>query len=72
MNTEEILERDKEFEGKWNQLKGKVRQKWGELTDDDLEKVAGKRDELVGLLQEKYGHSREEAEQEVNDFLSNL
>ena len=72
MNKNEILERDKEFEGKWNQLKGKVRQKWGELTNDDIEKVAGKRDELVGLLQEKYGHSRKEAEQEVDDFLSNL
>ncbi len=60
------------FEGKWSQLKGKVRQKWGNLTDDDLEKVAGKRDELIGILQEKYGHSREEAEQEVNDFLSSL
>lgn len=60
------------LEGKWNQLKGKVRQQWGDLTDDDLEKVAGKRDELIGVLQEKYGHSREEAEQEVNDFLSSL
>lgn len=60
------------FKGKWSQLKGKLRQQWGELTDDDIEKVAGKRDELVGILQEKYGHSQEEAEREVNDFLSNL
>lgn len=60
------------LEGKWNQLKGKVRQQWGDLTEDDLERIAGKRDELVGVLQEKYGHSQEEAEREVNDFLSNL
>ncbi len=60
------------FQGKWSQLKGKLRQQWGELTDDDIERVAGKRDELVGILQEKYGHSQEEAEREVNDFLRTL
>lgn len=60
------------LEGKWNQLKGQVRQQWGEITDDDLEQIAGKRDELVGVLQEKYGRSRDEAEREVNDFLKNL
>ena len=60
------------LEGKWNQLKGKVRQQWGNLTDDDLERIAGKRDELIGVLQEKYGRSQAEAEREVNDFLSNL
>jgi uncharacterized protein YjbJ (UPF0337 family) len=63
---------NKILEGKWNQLKGKVRQKWGDLTEDDLERVAGKRDELVGVLQEKYGHTQEEAEKEVNEFLRNL
>ncbi len=71
MSTTINLEEDI-LKGKWNQLKGQVRQKWGELTDDDIERVAGKRDELVGILQEKYGRSREEAEEEVNDFLSNL
>ncbi|MCA9960751.1 MAG: CsbD family protein [Anaerolineales bacterium] len=60
------------LEGKWNQLKGKLRQKWGELTDDDMERIAGKRDELVGVLQEKYGHAREEAERDVDEFLSSL
>ncbi|MCL4265604.1 MAG: CsbD family protein [Anaerolineae bacterium] len=60
------------LEGKWNQVKGKVRQKWGDLTDDDLTRIAGKRDELVGVIQERYGRSRAEAEREVNEFLSGL
>ncbi|MBX3057038.1 MAG: CsbD family protein [Anaerolineae bacterium] len=60
------------LEGKWNQVKGKVRQKWGELTDDDLTRIAGKRDELVGLIQERYGRTRAEAEREVNEFMSGL
>lgn len=68
-----ILEMNSDIlEGKWNQVKGKVRQKWGELTDDDLTRIAGKRDELVGLVQERYGRSRAEAEREVNEFLSGL
>ena len=57
------------IEGKWNQLRGSIRERWGDLTDDDLAKIAGKRDRLIGLLQEKYGYSRERAEQEVSDFL---
>ena len=60
---------DEIFEGKWNQLKGRVRETWGKLTDDDVEKVAGKRDSLVGQIQEKYGRSKIEAENEVNEFL---
>lgn len=71
MGNNEILSEDV-FQGKWSQLKGKLRQQWGDLTDDDIERIAGKRDELVGILQEKYGRSQEVAEQEVNDFLSNL
>lgn len=68
-----VLEMNSDIlEGKWNQVKGKVRQKWGELTDDDLTRIAGKRDELVGLVQERYGRSRAEAEREVNEFLSGL
>ncbi len=68
-----VLEMNSDIlEGKWNQVKGKVRQKWGDLTDDDLTRIAGKRDELVGLVQERYGRSRAEAEREVNEFLSGL
>ena len=60
------------LQGQWKQLKGKLHQKWGELTDDELDRIAGKREELIGLVQEKYGRSREEVEEEVNDFLSNF
>lgn len=56
------------LEGKWKQLRGAVREKWGELTDDDLDRVAGNRDRLMGLLQEKYGWSRDEAQREIDAF----
>jgi uncharacterized protein YjbJ (UPF0337 family) len=55
--------------GNWNQWKGKVRERWGELTDDDIAKINGKRDQLVGRLQEIYGKSKDEAEDEINSFL---
>jgi len=54
--------------GKWKQFKGQVKQKWGKLTDDDLETVAGKRDQLAGKLQERYGFAKEQAEKELDDF----
>jgi uncharacterized protein YjbJ (UPF0337 family) len=56
-------------EGKWKQLKGEARNQWGKLTDDDLDVIAGKRDKLVGALQELYGRSRDEAEREVDDWI---
>jgi uncharacterized protein YjbJ (UPF0337 family) len=59
-----------QIEGNWKQLKGKFREKWGKLTDNDLEVIAGKRDHLFGKLQEKYGLKREEAEKELDDHLS--
>ncbi len=52
--------------GKWKQIKGKARQKWGKLTDDDLDRVEGSRDELVGVIQERYGKSKEDVEKEVD------
>lgn len=55
--------------GKWKQLRGKVKQAWGNLTDDQLDRISGKRDELVGLLQESYGYSREKAEMEYDAFI---
>lgn len=55
-------------EGKWAQLKGSVKEQWGKLTDDDLTEVAGKRDKLVGKVQEKYGWAKNEAEKKVDDF----
>lgn len=57
------------FEGRWKEMKGQAKEWWGELTDDDLEKVEGKADRLVGLLQQRYGYSKEEAEKEFNKRL---
>lgn len=56
------------LKGKWMQLRGDIRQTWGELTDDDLDRIAGARDKLTGVLQERYGWSREEADRRINDF----
>ena len=58
------------FEGNWIQLKGKVREQWGKLTGDDLDVIAGKRDQLVGKLQERYGLAKEAVEEQVKDFES--
>lgn len=55
--------------GKWKQLKGDVKSQWGKFTDDDLASVEGQRDKLIGLVQERYGYAREQAEREVNQFL---
>ncbi|MFB2531915.1 CsbD family protein [Paracoccus sp. p4-l81] len=55
-------------EGKWEQLKGSVKEKWGDLTDDELTQAAGKRDKLAGKLQEKYGWTKDEAEKQIDDF----
>lgn len=59
-----------QIEGKWNNVKGKAREKWGKLTDDDLTFIAGKKDQLVGKIQERYGKTRQEAEEEANKFAS--
>ncbi|MBP7599787.1 MAG: CsbD family protein [Thermoflexales bacterium] len=55
-----------EFEGKWKQIRGQARQWWGKLTDDDLERVGGKYEQFLGVVQEKYGYTREAAETEIN------
>ena len=57
------------FKGKWKELKGSVKAKWGNLTDDDVTKVEGQSEKLVGILQEKYGYSKDEAQQEYNKFM---
>lgn len=54
--------------GKWKQLKGKVREEWGDLTDNEYEEIAGNKDQLVGKLQEKYGWTREEADRRADDW----
>ena len=58
------------IKGNWSQLKGKFREQWGELTDDDFDKIAGRKDQLAGKLQEKYGYSREEAERRSDTFFA--
>jgi len=57
------------FKGKWKELKGSVKEKWGELTDDDVTEVEGKTEKLVGILQEKYGYSKDKAQEEYNEFM---
>ena len=52
------------FEGKWKQIRGQAKGWWGKLTDDDLDQVNGKFDKLIGLLQEKYGYTQQQAEEE--------
>lgn len=61
-----------QLEGKWKQVKGEVREKWGQLTDDDIHVIAGRRDQLIGRIQERYGIAKEEATREVDAFLKNL
>lgn len=56
-------------EGKWNQVKGSIRQKWGKITDSELETIAGEKDKFLGLIQERYGKRRDEAERELDDWL---
>jgi len=58
-----------QLEGSWNILKGKVREQWGRLTDDDLDVIHGRAEQLVGAVQQRYGKSYDEAEEEVTDWL---
>jgi uncharacterized protein YjbJ (UPF0337 family) len=55
-------------QGNWKQFKGKVKEQWGKLTDDQLDIIAGKREQLAGRVQEVYGVSREEAERQITEF----
>ncbi|WP_444678451.1 CsbD family protein [Halomonas sp. E19] len=61
-----------QIEGTWKEMKGKARASWGELTDDELDQVGGKKDELVGKIQKRYGLEREEAERQVDDWARGL
>jgi len=69
--TEDTMNWD-QIQGQWKDLKGQVRVMWGKLTDDDLEKIAGKKDQLVGKIQEKYGIDKAKAEKAIDDFAKNL
>ena len=57
-----------QVEGKWKQVKGAVKTRWGKLTDDDLDVISGKKDQLVGRIQERYGIKKEEAQREVDEW----
>ena len=56
------------FEGKWHEFKGKLKDKWGKLTDDDLTQINGKKEALLGKLQSTYGYAKDRAESELHDF----
>ena len=64
--TQDILQ------GKWHEVKGRVRGQWGKLTDDDVAKLTGKQEELAGLLQQRYGYDKAQAETEINKWLSDV
>ena len=59
------------IKGNWNEIRGKVKEKWGDITDDELDKIDGRTDQLVGAVQKNYGRSLDEAEREVEEWRSN-
>jgi len=61
-----------QIQGKWKQLKGSVKQEWGNLSDNDLEMIAGSREKLVGKLQERYGYVKEDAQKRADEFVGKL
>lgn len=61
-----------QIEGKWKQYTGKVKEKWGNLTDDDITAIRGKRDQLIGKLQERYGLAKDQAEKQIDEFTRSL
>ena len=61
-----------QIEGKWKQMKGSAKQQWAKLTDDDLTYISGKKDELIGRVQERYGISREEAQRQADAWSRDL
>jgi uncharacterized protein YjbJ (UPF0337 family) len=56
------------FKGQWMQLKGQIKEKWGKLTDDDLDRVSGQKDQLLGRIQERYGLAKDEAQRELDSW----
>jgi len=60
------------LKGKWHEIRGSVKTKWGKLTDDDLTAISGQSEKLLGLLQTRYGYAKEKAEEEYKTFVSSL
>lgn len=61
-----------QIEGKWKQYMGSAKEKWGDITDDEYHQANGQRDKMVGLVQEKYGHAKADAERDVDDWFRTL
>jgi len=61
-----------QIKGDWKQFTGKVKEKWGNLTDDDLTTIAGQRDQMIGILQQRYGYAKERAEKELSNFTDSM
>jgi uncharacterized protein YjbJ (UPF0337 family) len=57
-----------QIEGQWKQLKGRMKEKWGKLTDSDWDMIAGRREQFIGRLQERYGYTREQADKDLSDW----
>jgi uncharacterized protein YjbJ (UPF0337 family) len=57
------------LKGQWTQIKGRVREQWGKLTNDDLDQIQGRAEQLIGKVQERYGIQRDEAKRQVDDFM---
>jgi uncharacterized protein YjbJ (UPF0337 family) len=60
------------IEGQWKQFKGRAKQAWSKLTDDDIQNLTGKRDELAGKIQERYGIKKQEAERQIDDWIGKI
>jgi uncharacterized protein YjbJ (UPF0337 family) len=58
-----------QMKGKWKQMKGAVRERWGKLTDDDVDVINGQNDQLIGKIQERYGIAKDEAQRQVDDWM---
>lgn len=61
-----------QIKGNWHEVKGKIKEQWGKLTDDDITQINGRREQLLGFIQKKYGYAKERAEEELNRFEKNF
>jgi uncharacterized protein YjbJ (UPF0337 family) len=71
-STQENVMNWDRIEGNWKQFSGKIKEKWGDLTDDDLAQINGKREQLEGKIQERYGQGKDQVKKDVDDFLSRI
>lgn len=66
--NKEVFMNKEQFKGNWKEIKGKIKEKWGKLTDDDIIRIEGKYEQLRGALEKKYGYEKEEAEKEIDNL----